>query len=1027
MAEDTRQIAKLSKAKVHWSVHVIDKSTNIGIRIGGLLVIFAVLGLVFFIFSQVLPLFQDSEHGEFESRAQADAARPVALHADEYRRVALRINEDARLQLYAVPTGEVMSSWKLPEAKDARITSAHISLRPYTHVTVAGIQNVPRYSLTLGLSDGRVLQGYVSYVHGFKRFGLNQDPESWRKLKMPEKQEMSKPDYLPEVLIDREKDDSGEQLWLVEHLNEFGFYRRVRAIVAIERELEFATGGEAVTRVYSSLHKAPPDAEREALTAAITEKGRTLLLLEKLEVNAMTDELQAEALFSADVTADVKGKPLHLACHELQTEAWVGTEEGLLYLFRRAEGSGGQPLLARPADYPAVDVFSFHTEEDRKWGETVAAMREDQDLGAPAGSLRLTALDYLLGGTSLLVGDSHGGVQSWFAVRETPEDNNPRLRRIHVHEPGAGAILGFCACEANKSFAVWDEGGSVRGIHNTSERVIFEERVAAPGAKKVYYAGNAGGTLGLDAAGKLRHWWVDARHAEVSFKALFGRIWYEGFMGPKYEWQTSSGTDDVEPKYSLMPLVIGSLKGGLYALLFAIPLAVLGAIYTSEFMHRNVRAVVKPTMEVMASLPSVVLGFLGALYFAPMAAPIMPTLLAGLVICPGLFMFFGWVWQQLPPTFTGRVGPRLTLVILLALLLVGAFAATVAGPRAEALLFPATEGADPALLDPKTFLPMSEEAARKLDAGNFRIWTNGGAELARETATPQGPLPKGWWIPGGHNLLKALMWLPFALLAAWCLRSLAAVVFGGSGFWREWRGLRPGGNPLTALRHRIAGNSRTGVWPVMVDISFSLGFAAVAGLLGLGLSWLLAPGIEGLLFSYNHPTAGRVADFRRFLTGPEGWKFNQTNSLIVGFSMGFAVIPIIYSIAEDALSTVPNQLRAASLACGASRWQTTITVVAPAAASGIFSAIVIGLGRALGETMIVVMAAGGTPVMDLGPLSGFRSLSAAIAIEMPEAPHGGTLYRTLFLGGLLLFAVTFVISTLAELVRMRLRRKLSRM
>ncbi len=94
MAEDTRQIAKLSKAKVHWSVHVIDKSTNIGIRIGGLLVIFAVLGLVFFIFSQVLPLFQDSEHGEFESRAQADAARPVALHADEYRRVALRINED---------------------------------------------------------------------------------------------------------------------------------------------------------------------------------------------------------------------------------------------------------------------------------------------------------------------------------------------------------------------------------------------------------------------------------------------------------------------------------------------------------------------------------------------------------------------------------------------------------------------------------------------------------------------------------------------------------------------------------------------------------------------------------------------------------------------------------------------------------------------------------------------------------------------------------------------------------------------
>ena len=87
----------------------------------------------------------------------------------------------------------------------------------------------------------------------------------------------------------------------------------------------------------------------------------------------------------------------------------------------------------------------------------------------------------------------------------------------------------------------------------------------------------------------------------------------------------------------------------------------------------------------------------------------------------------------------------------------------------------------------------------------------------------------------------------------------------------------------------------------------------------------------------------------------------------------------------------------------------------------------IGLGRALGETMIVVMAAGGTPVTDMQPLSGFRSLSAAIAIEMPEAPQGGTLYRTLFLAGFLLFCMTFVINTLAEGVRIRLRRKLSRL
>jgi phosphate transport system permease protein len=99
----------------------------------------------------------------------------------------------------------------------------------------------------------------------------------------------------------------------------------------------------------------------------------------------------------------------------------------------------------------------------------------------------------------------------------------------------------------------------------------------------------------------------------------------------------------------------------------------------------------------------------------------------------------------------------------------------------------------------------------------------------------------------------------------------------------------------------------------------------------------------------------------------------------------------------------------------------------PAAISGIFSAIVIGLGRALGETMIVVMAAGGTPLMDMQPFNGFRSLSAAIAIEMPEAPHGGTLYRTLFLAGLVLFLMAFSINTVAEIVRMRLRKRLSRL
>jgi phosphate transport system permease protein len=151
--------------------------------------------------------------------------------------------------------------------------------------------------------------------------------------------------------------------------------------------------------------------------------------------------------------------------------------------------------------------------------------------------------------------------------------------------------------------------------------------------------------------------------------------------------------------------------------------------------------------------------------------------------------------------------------------------------------------------------------------------------------------------------------------------------------------------------------------------------------------------------------------------------YDQQNSLVVGIAMGFAVIPIIYTISEDALSAIPQSLRSASLGCGASTWQTAIRIVVPAAAPGIFSAAMIGLGRAIGETMIVLMATGGTPIIDGSIFNGFRTLSQNIATELPEAPQGGTLFRVLFLAGLLLFALTFVLNTVAEIVRLRFRRK----
>ena len=139
-----------------------------------------------------------------------------------------------------------------------------------------------------------------------------------------------------------------------------------------------------------------------------------------------------------------------------------------------------------------------------------------------------------------------------------------------------------------------------------------------------------------------------------------------------------------------------------------------------------------------------------------------------------------------------------------------------------------------------------------------------------------------------------------------------------------------------------------------------------------------------------------------------GIGYDPRNSLVVGIAMGFAVIPTIFSITEDAIFSVPRHLTVGSLALGATPWQTMTRVVLLTASPGIFSAVMIGLGRAVGETMIVLMATGNTPVMDLSVFQGMRTLSANIAVEIPESEVDSTHYRVLFLAALVLFSFTFV-------------------
>jgi phosphate transport system permease protein len=140
----------------------------------------------------------------------------------------------------------------------------------------------------------------------------------------------------------------------------------------------------------------------------------------------------------------------------------------------------------------------------------------------------------------------------------------------------------------------------------------------------------------------------------------------------------------------------------------------------------------------------------------------------------------------------------------------------------------------------------------------------------------------------------------------------------------------------------------------------------------------------------------------------------RLNSFVGGIAMGIAAIPIIFTITEDALTAVPKSFYEASLALGASKWQTAFFVILPAATPGIFAAILLGIGRVFGETMIALMATGNAAQMDLNPFASVRTLAATIGAEMAEVVFGDTHYNVLFLIGSLLFIFTFVINAVAE-------------
>ncbi|MBL8642963.1 MAG: ABC transporter permease subunit, partial [Rhodospirillaceae bacterium] len=567
----------------------------------------------------------------------------------------------------------------------------------------------------------------------------------------------------------------------------------------------------------------------------------------------------------------------------------------------------------------------------------IPELAETLDL-AP-GEADINVFGFLIGEQSIVVGGSDGSVNIYFRLPGGPDvktSDGFHLIRSKVLEPQPAAIVGMDVSQRGKTFATADAKGNIWLRHGTSEQVLLRLSPAdgtSPTYETLALAPRQNAVLAVDAQGNAYAWDFDVPHPETTLKTIFGKVWYEGYPGPEYTWQSSAGTDAFEPKLSLIPLIFGTIKATVYSLLFAVPIALGAAVFTSEFVHPRVRAVVKPTMEMMASLPSVVLGFIAALVLAPIVETWIAAVMMAFFVIP-LGLFFGaYIWQLTPYQFQLKYDGLTKFIGMITSLILFGYLAYAAGPVLEVVFF----------------------------GGDFKAWANGTV--------------------GSGAPFTALVLLPVVFIGVWTLTGQVA------------------GAQLTALlrsKNRFAAG--------MADLIRWAATLVIAGILSYA--------IASLFVAWGIDVRGGVVD-----------TYVQRNTLVVAFAMGFAVIPIIYTIAEDALNSVPEHLRAASLGCGATPWQTATSVILPAAMSGVFAAIMVGMGRAVGETMIVVMAAGNTPLIEWNLFEGLRALSANIAVELPEAVRDSTLYRMLFLAALTLFVMTFVVNTLAELVRQRFRKR----
>ena len=730
-----------------------DKVAEVGVGVGGISVIVAILLIFLYLMYEVVPLFKSAsvepvaEYQVPATSVRPDDAKTLYLATEEQGEVAIRLTSVGEVVFFNAADGQVVDRVQLNLPEGVEVTSVQPE-GPASTLMAVGLSNGSlliirdRYRITYPGNE-RLITPRIEYPYG-------------------------------------------------------------------EEAIVISEAGQAVDKVAIS------DAEESMLISAVTADKKA----------HMVQFVKEESLFGDEVT---------MTRNEITLPVVEGNLHSILI-------SPDQQWAYLASDKGTIDVLDLRDKDEPKLNARLKVTEQNSEIGD---------VTFQLGGISVLVGDKTGHLSQWFLVRDA--QNEWALTKIRSFDHDATPVELIIPEHRRKGFLMMDAKGELGIYSTTAHRTMLTEKLLDQKPVVAAISPRADLLIIQRQDNVIQTFEVHNEHPEVSWKALWDKVWYESYEEPEYTWQSSASTNDFEPKFSLMPLAFGTLKAAFYAMIVATPLAICGAVFTAYFMAPAMRRKVKPIIELMEALPTVILGFLAGLFLAPFVEGNLPGIFALLLLLPLGMVAFGFAWAQMPDKVRHAI-------------------------------------------------------------------------------------PDGW---------QAALLIPVVLLVSW----------------------------------------------------FALGMSSH---------------LEIVLFG---------GDMRTWLSNDLGIPFDQRNALVVGLAMGFAVIPTIFSITEDAIFAVPKHLSYGSLALGATPWQTLTRVVLPTASPGIFSAVMIGMGRAVGETMIVLMATGNTPIMDANIFEGMRTLAANIAVEVPESEVGSSHYRILFLAAFVLFMFTFVVNTIAEMVRQRLRRK----